>query len=195
MRNAVVERATKETDISIEINLDGKGNYDINTPIPFLNHMLNLFSFHGLIDLKIKAIGDIEVDYHHLMEDLGITLGDAIKKALSDKRGIKRYGEATIPMDESLVQVVIDLSGRPYLAYKVEPLRGTLGGLEVSLFEDFFRALSNHAMMNLHIAVNYGRDLHHIFEAMFKAFAMALREAVSIDAHKAKGLPTTKGRL
>lgn len=194
MRKAKVERKTKETDISISINLDGKGKTNINTSIPFLDHMLGLLSFHSQIDLDIKASGDIEIDYHHLMEDLGIVFGDAIKKALGDKMGIRRYGNATIPMDESLGQVVIDLSGRPYLVYKVKQPRATLRGLEFSLFEDFFRAVTNHAMMNLHIIVPYGRDLHHIFEAIFKAFGRALREAVALDI-KMKGLPSTKGKL
>ncbi len=194
MRKAKIERKTKETDISVSINLDGNGRYVINTSIPFLDHMLSLLSFHSQIDLEIKASGDIEIDYHHLMEDLGIVLGEAIKKAAGDKGGIRRYGSATIPMDESLAQVVIDLSGRPYLIYKVRRPRVTLRDLEVSLFEDFFRSLTNHGMMNLHIIVNYGRDLHHIFEAIFKAFGRALREAVSIDP-RMKGLPSTKGKL
>lgn len=194
MRTATVERKTKETDVFIEINLNGGSSQDIDTSIPFLNHMLNLFAFHGLIDLKIRATGDIEIDYHHLMEDIGITMGEAIKKALGDKKGIKRYGEATIPMDESLAQVVIDLGGRPYLVYDVKLPAGSLKGLEPSIFEDFFRALSNHAMMNLHIMVKYGRDLHHIFEAIFKAFAMALKKAVFVDP-MIKRVPTTKGVL
>ncbi|MEW6115562.1 MAG: imidazoleglycerol-phosphate dehydratase HisB [Nitrospirota bacterium] len=194
MRKAKVDRKTKETDISVEINLDGKGNCDIRSSIPFLDHMLTLFAFHGMMDLKVRATGDIEIDYHHLMEDLGITMGEAIKKALGDKKGIRRYGNATVPMDESLAQVVLDLSGRPYLVYKVKPPKGMLKELEISLFEDFFRALSNHAMMNLHVLVNYGRDLHHIIEAVFKAFGRAMREAVSID-EKIKGVPTTKGKL
>lgn len=194
MRKTTVQRQTKETDISIELNLDGKGDTSIDTSIPFLDHMLNLFAFHGLFDLKVTAKGDIEIDYHHLMEDLGITVGEAIKKALGDKTGIKRYGEATIPMDESLAQVVIDLSGRPYLVYNVKHPKGTLRGLEVSLFEDFFRSLSSHAMINIHIIVKYGRDIHHIFEAIFKAFGRSLKEAVSID-QRIKGVPTTKGKL
>jgi imidazoleglycerol-phosphate dehydratase len=176
------------------MNLDGKGNYDIKTSIPFLDHMLNLFSFHGLMDLKVRAKGDIEIDYHHLMEDLGIAIGEALKKALGEKKGIKRYGAATIPMDESLARVVIDLSGRPYLIYKVKQPKGTASGFEYSLFEDFFRSVTNHSMMNLHIIVEYGRDLHHIFEAVFKAFGRALQEAVSADQRR-KGLPTTKGKL
>ncbi len=194
MRKAKVERKTKETDISISLNLDGKGRYSINTSIPFLDHMLALFSFHSQIDLDITASGDIEIDYHHLMEDLGIVFGEAIRKALGEKKGIRRYGNATVPMDESLAQVVIDLSGRPYLVYKVKQPKATVRGLEFSLFEDFFRSVSNHAMMNLHINVAYGRDLHHIFEAIFKAFGRSLREAVSNDPAM-KGLPSTKGRL
>lgn len=194
MRKARIERKTKETDISISINLDGKGKYTISTTIPFLDHMLSLFSFHGQLDLDIKASGDTEIDYHHLMEDIGIALGEAFKNALGNKEGIKRYGTAMVPMDESLAKIVIDLSGRPYLVYKVRPPRGSLRGLEISLFEDFFRAFSNHAMINLHIIVEYGRDLHHIFEAIFKAFGRAIREAVSQDPSM-KGLPSTKGRL
>lgn len=195
MRQATVERKTKETDITVELNLDGKGEAQVSTTIPFFDHMLELFCFHGLFDLKIQARGDIEIDYHHLMEDMGITIGEAIKKALGEKKGITRYGFFLLPMDESLAQVVIDLSGRPYLVYKVEPPRGSVRGIEVTLFEEFFRALSNHAMMNLHINVFYGRDLHHIFEAVFKAFGRALRQAVNIDSLRKGVVPTTKGKL
>jgi imidazoleglycerol-phosphate dehydratase len=194
MRTAKVQRKTKETDIALQINLDGKGETDIKTSIPFLDHMLTLFAFHGMMDLKIKAKGDIEIDYHHLMEDIGITLGEAIKKALGDKKGIKRYGTATIPMDESLATVVMDISGRSFLVYNVKPTRGKLKDLEISLFEDFFRGLSTHAMMTLHIKVEYGRDLHHIIEAVFKAFGRALNAASTI-AKGAKTLPSTKGKL
>lgn len=194
MRIAQFERKTKETDIFIEINLDGEGRSDISTSIPFLDHMLTLFSFHGGINLVVKATGDIEVDHHHLIEDLGICLGEAVKKALGDKKGIRRYGEITIPMDESLSQVVIDISGRPYLIYKVASRNKSLGSFEVSLFEDFFRSFSNHSLMNLHINLRYGRDAHHIFESIFKAFGKALQTAVSIDIKK-KGIPSTKGRL
>jgi imidazoleglycerol-phosphate dehydratase len=189
-----VQRKTKETDISLQINLDGKGSCDIKTSIPFLDHMLNLFAFHGMMDLKIRAKGDIEIDYHHLMEDMGITLGEAIKKALGDKKGIRRYGRATIPMDESLATVVLDISGRPYLVYNVKPPKGALKDLDISLFEDFFRAVTSHAMITLHVNLEYGRDLHHIIEAVFKAFGRALREAVSIDKNL-KILPSTKGKL
>lgn len=194
MRTAQFERKTKETDIFIEINLDGAGKSEINTSIPFLDHMLTLFSFHGNIDLSIKASGDIHIDYHHLIEDIGISLGEAVKKALGDKKGIRRYGEATIPMDESLSQVVIDISGRPYLVYKVASRSKYLKELDASLFEDFFRAFTNNSMMNMHINLRYGRDVHHIFESIFKAFGKALQVAVSIDSKK-RSVPSTKGRL
>ena len=194
MRKAKVKRKTTETDIEVELNLDGSGEYSVDTSIPFLDHMLSLFAMHGLFDLSIAARGDTEVDYHHLMEDVGISLGDAVAKALGEKKGINRYGSALIPMDESLAEVVIDLSGRPYLVYNVEAQRGLVRDLEVSLFEDFFRSLSNHAFMNLHVTVRHGRDLHHIYEAIFKAFGRALSGAVAVDA-KRKGVPSTKGKL
>ncbi len=195
-RKAAVSRKTKETDIKININLDGKGDYKINTSIPFVDHMLSLMSKHGHLDLDVQAKGDIEIDYHHLMEDVGIVLGEAINKALGKKLQIRRYGEAVTPMDESLAQVVIDLSGRPYLVYKVRTPRGSaqIQSLGVSLFEDFFRALSNSAGMNLHINLHYGRDPHHIFEAIFKGLGRALRSAVEIHPHT-KGVPSTKGTL
>jgi imidazoleglycerol-phosphate dehydratase len=194
MRTAKVQRKTKETDITVQLNLDGKGRYDVDTTIPFLDHMLNLFSFHGAMDLKIRARGDTEIDYHHLMEDLGITLGEALKKAVGDKKGIKRYGRSAIPMDESLATVVLDLSGRPFLVYNVKPTKGKLKDLDISLFEDFFRGLSSNALMTLHVNLEYGRDLHHIIEAIFKAFGKALKEAVTIDK-SSKALPSTKGTL
>jgi imidazoleglycerol-phosphate dehydratase len=196
MRKSKVERKTSETNIKISLNLDGRGEYKINTSIPFVDHVLSLMAKHGHIDLEIEARGDIEVDYHHIMEDIGIVLGDAIKKALGEKQKIRRYGEALTPMDESLAQVAIDLSGRPYLVYKVKPPRGStlIRNLDVSLFEDFFRAVTNHAGMNLHIILLYGRDLHHIFEAIFKGFGRALRAAVEIHP-RTKGVPSTKGRL
>lgn len=194
MRKAEVKRKTNETDIKVEINLDGKGKYEINTPISFLNHMLGLMTYHGRFDLKVDASGDIDVDFHHLIEDLGIVIGEAIKDALGKKEGIKRYGNAVIPMDESLAEVTIDLSGRPYLVYKVQQKRLRLRDLEVSLFEDFFRALSNNALMNLHIRLHYGRDPHHMYEAIFKAFGKALKEAVTIEPGLEEA-PSTKGRL
>lgn len=195
MRKAKIERKTKETNVKISVNLDGSGDYKINTSIPFLDHMLSLMAKHGHIDINAEAKGDIEVDYHHLIEDIGIVLGEAIKKALGQKQSIRRYGEALTPMDESLVQTAIDLSGRPYLVYKVKPPKeSTLKGTGMSIFEDFFRALTNHAGMNLHIILLYGRDQHHIFEAVFKSVGRALRSAVEIHP-KAKGVPSTKGTL
>ncbi|MCK5287005.1 MAG: imidazoleglycerol-phosphate dehydratase HisB [Thermodesulfovibrionia bacterium] len=195
-RKAMNKRKTRETDIKVSINLDGRGNYKINTSIPFVDHVLSLMSKHGHIDLNIEAQGDTEVDYHHTMEDIGIVLGDALKKALGEKLMIRRYGEALTPMDESLAQVAIDLSGRPYLVYKVKPPKGSslIKNLQASLFEDFFRALTNHAGMNVHIILHYGRDLHHIFEAIFKGFGRALRTAVEVHP-KTKGVPSTKGTL
>lgn len=194
MRKAKVTRKTSETNVSVDLNLDGTGKNSIDTSIPFLDHMLQLFTVHGLFDLMVSSKGDIEIDYHHLMEDIGITLGKAIAKAVGGKEGIQRYGSALIPMDESLAEVVIDLSGRPFLAYKVKAYKGTVRDLEVSLFEDFFRALSNHAMMNMHIIVRHGRDLHHVYEAVFKAFGRALAMGATIDK-KRKGVPSTKGKL
>ena len=195
-RKATVSRKTKETNIKLSLNLDGKGDYKINTSVPFVDHMLSLMSKHGHLDLNVQAKGDIEVDYHHLIEDLGIVLGEAIKKALGEKLRIRRYGEAMTPMDESLVQVVIDLSGRPYMVYKVKFPRGSsqIQNIPVSIFVDFFRALSNGAGMNLHINLQYGRDAHHILEAIFKGFGRALRMASEIHP-RAKGVPSTKGTL
>jgi imidazoleglycerol-phosphate dehydratase len=194
-RKAKVSRKTNETNITVSINLDGKGDYNIDTSVPFVDHMLNLMSKHGHLDLNVKAKGDIEIDYHHLMEDLGIVLGEAIKKALGQKLRIRRYGETMTPMDESLAQVIIDLSGRPYLVYKVKT-KGSLliQNLGISLFEDFFRSLSNSAGMNLHILLHYGRDPHHIIEAIFKGLGRALRMATEIHPH-ATGVPSTKGTL
>jgi imidazoleglycerol-phosphate dehydratase len=195
-RKASVSRKTKETSIKVSINLDGRGNYKTNTSIPFLDHMLSLMSKHGYIDLDIQAKGDIEVDYHHLLEDIGIVMGEAVNKALGKKLRIRRYGESMTPMDECLAQVAIDLSGRPYLVYKVRTPKGSsqIQNLGVSLFEDFFRAFSNNAGMNLHIILHYGRDPHHIFEAIFKGLGRALHSAVEIQS-KSTGVPSTKGTL
>jgi len=195
VRKAKVQRKTKETDIKVSINLDGKGDYKINTSIPFIDHMLSLMAKHGHFDIDIEATGDIEVDYHHLIEDIGIVLGEAIKRALGEKQMIRRYGEALTPMDESLTQIAIDLSGRPYLVYKVKPPREVaLRGFGMSIFEDFFRAITNHAGMNLHIILHYGKDPHHIIEAIFKGFGRVLRSAVEIHP-RTKGVPSTKGVL
>ncbi|MBF0318438.1 MAG: imidazoleglycerol-phosphate dehydratase HisB [Nitrospirae bacterium] len=196
MRKSKVHRETTETNVTVELNLDAPGDAPapIHTPIPFLNHMLDLASKHGHFTLKIDATGDTDVDYHHLMEDIGITLGEAISKALGDKSGIERYGSASVPMDESLAEVVIDLSGRPYLVYNVKDNSGYLKDLQVSLFEDFFRGLSSHGLFNLHILLHYGRDTHHIYEAIFKAFGRALSTAAALNP-KTKGVPSTKGTL
>ncbi len=195
MRKAKLVRKTKETDIRVDLNIDGSGKYDIKTDVPFMDHMLTLFTRHGLFDLKIRAKGDTEVDYHHTVEDIGIILGDAIKKALSDKRGIKRYGEASVPMDETLASVSLDISGRPYLIYNVKlPKKAKPKEFDPDLVEDFFRSIVNHSGITLHINLIYGRDTHHILEAIFKAFGRALDQATKIDP-RIKGIPSTKGRL
>lgn len=194
-RKASLPRKTKETDIKVDLKIDGKGDYDIKTGIPFLDHMLSLFSRHGLFDLRLRAKGDTEVDYHHTVEDIGIVLGDAIKKALGDKKGIRRYGEASVPMDETLATVSIDISGRPYLIYNVKlPKKSKLKEFDPDLVEDFFRSIVNHSGITLHINLMYGRDTHHILEAVFKAFGRALDQATKIDP-RIKGIPSTKGKL
>ncbi|HHW19945.1 MAG TPA: imidazoleglycerol-phosphate dehydratase HisB [Thermodesulfovibrio thiophilus] len=189
MRVARLTRKTKETEIEMEINLDGQGVNEIQTPIGFLNHMFELFSFHGGIDLKIKAKGDTHIDYHHLIEDTGIVLGNCINDALSDRRGIKRYGFQSIPMDEALAQVSLDIGGRPFLVYNV-PFDGYIKDIDIALFEEFFRAITINAKINLHINVLYGKDFHHIIEAIFKAFAKALKDATKVTGET---LPSTKG--
>jgi len=192
MRTAKIERKTKETDISVAVNLDGNGTHTIQTPIPFLDHMLSLMSKHGLIDMRIKAKGDTEIDYHHTVEDMGIVLGRAVKQALGDMKGIARYGQATVPMDESIASVNLDISGRPYLVYKVEfPKKGKLRNFDPDLVEDFLHALVSSSGMTLHISTPYGRNTHHIIEAVFKALGRALRQAVTIDP-RVKGVPSTK---
>ena len=194
-RKAKINRKTKETDISLELNLDGRGVYNIKTPIPFLDHMLSLFARHGLFDLKVKAKGDIDIDYHHTVEATGICLGDAVKKALGNKKGIKRYGSAAVPMDEAIASVSIDISDRPYLAYKVIlPKKAKIKDFDADLAEDFFQAFANRSGMTLHINVPYGRNIHHMIEAIFKAFGRALSEAASINP-KIKGIMSTKGKL
>jgi imidazoleglycerol-phosphate dehydratase len=195
MRKAKVERMTKETDISVEINLDGSGKYSINTSIPFLDHMLSLMCRHGLFDAKLKAKGDIEIDYHHTVEDVGIVLGKAIKQALGDMKGISRYGQASVPMDEALASVSLDISGRPYLVYKVEfPKKSKLKDFDPDLIEHFLQAFVSNSGITLHVNILYGRNTHHIIEAIFKGLGRALRQAVTIDP-RIKGLPTTKGKL
>ena len=192
MRTANIERKTKETDITVSINLDGNGTYAINTSIPFLDHMLSLMSKHGLFDLKIKAKGDRDIDDHHTVEDVGIVLGKAVKKALGDMKGISRYGHASVPMDETLASVSLDISGRPYLVYRVEfPKKGRLKNFDPDLVEDFFQAFVSNSGITLHVSTPYGRNTLHIIEGVFKAFGRALRQSVAIDP-RVKGVPSTK---
>jgi len=194
MRSATVERTTKETEVSLNINLDGTGKGEIATTIPFFDHMLNLFATHGMCDLSIRASGDTDVDYHHLVEDVGICLGQALKDALGDKRGISRYGAALVPMDESLCQVSIDISGRPYLVFDVDFNNKTVRDFDPLLFKEFFKALSDQGGITLHVNLMYGTNAHHMIEAVFKAFARSLHRAVSIDT-RITGVMSTKGSL
>lgn len=193
-RIAKISRKTTETFIRIELNLNGKGKYKIDTGIGFLDHMLELFSKHSLIDLTIKAKGYLEVDEHHTVEDIGIALGQAIKNALGIKKGIQRYG-FLLPMDESLAQVALDLGGRPYFVWNVKFKREKIGDMPTELFEDFFKAISDNLQANIHINLKYGRNEHHMAEAIFKAFAKALKFAVDKDPRAKNLLPTTKGKL
>jgi imidazoleglycerol-phosphate dehydratase len=193
-RRAVVERKTRETDIKVEVDLDGTGQSSIDTPLPFLSHMIDQLARHGAIDLSVRAQGDVEIDGHHTTEDLGIALGTAVKNALGDHRGIRRYGSATLPMDEALVTAAIDLSGRPFFVWKVPLPKAKLGDWDVELAEVFFEAFARSAQANLHVVLHGGHNLHHIVEISFKAFARALRQAVEIDP-RASGIPSTKGML
>ncbi len=193
-RHAEIERKTKETEISLKLNLDGHGRHSIHTGIPFFDHMLSLLAYHGAIDLSIKAKGDIGVDSHHTVEDIGICLGEAIRKAVGDEKGIQRYGFAMIPMDETLGSVVLDLSMRPCLVFNMKLRRSKIGNFDLELVEEFFRALCNHARVTLHINLLYGRNSHHMVEAIFKGFGRALRQAISID-ERLSGIPSTKGML
>lgn len=193
-RTATVDRKTGETEISITLSLDGTGHPDIRTGIPFFDHMLTLFARHGLFDLVVLAKGDIEVDYHHTVEDVGITLGQALGKALGDKAGIRRYGSAYVPMDEALARVVVDCSGRPFLAYEAPRGVEAIGMFPFQLVEEFLRAVAVQAGLTLHVSILAGRDAHHMAEAIFKAFARALDVAVSRD-ERVKGIPSTKGVL
>jgi len=194
IRKASLKRKTYETDISMELNIDGEGKSNISTGIGFFDHMLNLFARHGLMDLTVEAKGDLEVDAHHTVEDVGIVLGQLIKEALGDKKSIKRYGTSYVPMDESLVLVSLDLSGRPFLVFDVNFTCEMTGTMETELFEEFFRAVSHNAGMTLHIKLLHGSNSHHIAEAVFKAFGRALDEATKID-ERIKGIMSTKGTL
>jgi imidazoleglycerol-phosphate dehydratase len=193
-RTAQITRTTKETKIELAINLDGRGEATISTGVGFFDHMLDLLSRHSLIDLDVTADGDLQVDAHHTVEDVGIVLGQALEKALGDKRGIHRYGWAILPMDESLAQVAVDLSGRPAFVFDVTFTGPTIGDFQTELVEEFLKALSANARMNLHVAVPYGSNNHHIAEAIFKALAKALRQAVTKDP-RSDAVPSTKGSL
>jgi len=194
-RKAEISRDTLETQITVSINLDGKGSADLDTGLPFLEHMLDQIARHGLIDLNIKANGDLHIDGHHTVEDIGITLGQAFKQAMGDKKGIYRYGHAYVPLDEALSRVVIDFSGRPGIEYYVDFKSGSIGGFETELFYEFFQGFVNHAGATLHIDNIRGRNSHHIAETMFKAFGRAVRMAVSVDERMADIIPSTKGSL
>ena len=194
-RSASVERNTLETQIKVKLNLDGTGISRLATGLPFLDHMLDQVARHGLIDLEIKAKGDLHIDAHHTVEDIGITLGQALAKALGDKRGVRRYGHAYVPLDEALSRVVVDLSGRPGLEMPVEFTRARIGDFDVDLFSEFFQGLVNHAFITVHIDNLRGRNAHHQAETIFKAFGRALRMAVEFDARMADITPSTKGTL
>lgn len=195
MRTATIHRKTSETEIRVELDLDGSGAYEVSTGIGFLDHMLEQLSRHSLIDLKLKAIGDLHIDQHHTTEDSGIALGTAIAQALGDRRGIARYGTAYAPMDETLTRCAIDISGRPFLVWRTEFSQPKLGELDTELIEHFFHSVAGAAGITLHIETLYGRNNHHIVESAFKAFARALRIAVEIDPRKGDAIPSTKGTL
>jgi len=193
-RTASIDRKTSETAIKMTLSLDGEGNSDVRTGIPFFDHMLTLFARHGLFDLTVEAKGDIEVDFHHTVEDTGIALGQALAKALADKNGIRRYGSAYVPMDEALARVVVDCSGRPFLAYEAPRGVEAIGLFPFQLVEEFLRALAVNAGLTLHVSILAGRDAHHMAEAIFKALGRSLDIAVSHD-ERVKGIPSTKGVL
>ena len=193
-RKAEVKRKTKETEVALKLDLDGSGKHSIHTQIPFFDHMLSLLAYHSSIDLFLRAKGDIGVDSHHTVEDVGICLGEGIKKALREAKGIQRYGMAMIPMDETLGSVVLDLSMRPCLVFHMKLRRSKIGTFDLELVEEFFRALCNHGRITLHINLLYGKNSHHMVEAVFKGFGRALRQAVSLDERKSS-IPSTKGIL
>jgi imidazoleglycerol-phosphate dehydratase len=193
-RQAKIERKTTEVKARIDIKLDGSGEFDIDTGIAFFNHMLAQLAKHGYFDLKIKAIGDIDIDFHHTVEDVGLALGEAISEALGDKRSITRFGEAFVPFDETLAFACVDLSGRPHFEFRVEIPKSKVGEFDVELAEEFFKSLTNTLKCNLHIELKYGDNLHHIIEAMFKAVGRALDKATALDP-RSRDIPSTKGKL
>ena len=195
MRQGSVERKTNETNISAKVNLDGSGNFEISSGIGFLDHMLEQFSRHSLIDLKVKAAGDLHIDFHHTTEDTGIVIGEAVNAALGDRAGITRYGSALVPLDEALTRVVVDCSNRPYLIWKVGFSRSKLGEMDTELFKEWFQAFSQAAGLTVHVENLYGENNHHIIESAYKGLARALRQAVSLDERSAGVIPSTKGVL
>ena len=195
MRKAVVERTTKETRVTAEVNLDGTGKYQVGTGIGFLDHMLEQLSRHSLIDLTLQAEGDLHIDFHHTTEDTGITIGQAVAEALGDRRGIRRFGSATIPMDETLTQVSVDVSNRPYLIWRVEFSRQKLGEMDTELFKEWFQAFAQNAGITLHVENAYGQNNHHNVESCYKGLARALRDAIEHDSRIAGEVPSTKGVL
>ena len=195
MRQARVKRKTKETDISLTVSLDGEGKADIRTGIGFFDHMLEQVARHGLIDITVKATGDLDVDQHHTVEDVGIALGKAISQALGDMKGVTRYADVHLPMDETLTRCALDISGRPFLVWKVAFTRARVGNFDTELVREFFQALAQNARITLHVETLYGRNNHHIAESCFKAFARALRAAVAVDPRQQNRIPSTKGRL
>jgi len=194
-RTARVERTTKETEISAWLDLDGTGDYDIDTGIGFLDHMLEQLSRHSLIDLKLRAQGDLHIDFHHTTEDTGIVIGEAVRRALGDFKGIRRYASVTIPMDETATRVTIDVSQRPYLVWKVKLERPKLGEMDTELFKEWFQAFAQNAGITLHVENLYGENTHHIVESCFKGLARALRDAIEVDPRTADQVPSTKGVL
>ncbi|MCE5333065.1 MAG: imidazoleglycerol-phosphate dehydratase HisB [Desulfobacteraceae bacterium] len=193
-RKGEIIRETKETQIRVELALDGSGSADLNTGVPFLDHMLTLFAVHGLFDLKVHATGDLDVDAHHTVEDVGICIGTALFRALGDKAGITRYGHATVPMDEALAAVTLDLSNRPFLVYNTPPMADRTGEFETALSPEFFRAFCQHGGVTQHVQVFYGSNAHHMLEAVFKAWGRALGSASALDPRRA-GIPSSKGTL
>jgi imidazoleglycerol-phosphate dehydratase len=193
-RTAAVERKTRETDVRVEIDLDGRGDYEISTGIPFFDHMLESFAKHGLLDLRVTAKGDVAVDAHHTVEDVGITLGQALREALGSAEGIRRYGSQVLPMAEAKVEVSVDVSNRPYLVYQVELVNDRIGTFDAGLIQDFLHAFTQNAGLDLHVELRYGKSPHHVVEAVFKGTAQALRSALERDP-RVKGAPTVKGKL
>jgi imidazoleglycerol-phosphate dehydratase len=195
MREARASRKTKETSVEVKVDLDGSGRYNVTTGIGFLDHMLEQLSRHSLIDLHVRAKGDLHIDFHHTTEDTGIVIGQAVSKALADRKGIARYGDALIPFDETLTRVAIDISGRPYLVWRVKFTRPKLGEMDTELFKEWFQAFAQAAGITLHIENLYGENNHHIVESCFKGLARALRTAIEIDGRSASEVPSTKGAL